>query len=99
MTDEELDYSRLDSTGASASKAVPIYRYAPRLFFSRRWSVGLHPGRTPVSGGKPQLGITKLEPRGEVPGSRSSNISGCSLHRVRCLPELFPTHSSCKKDR
>lgn len=24
---------------------------------------------------------------------------GLSVHRVRCLPELFPSHNSCNKDR
>src|SRR6516164_388904 len=57
--------SSLDSTGASAWKSVPIYRYVPRLFFSGRRSVGVHPP-TQRSGGGHQLDTTKLEPRCRV---------------------------------
>src|SRR6516225_3056116 len=53
--------SSLDSIGASAWKSVPIYRYVPRLFFSGRRSVGVHPRLNDLAEGH-QLDTTKLEP-------------------------------------
>jgi hypothetical protein len=43
MTDEELDYLKSRLYRASGWKSVPIYRYVPRLFFSRKTVGGCSP--------------------------------------------------------
>jgi hypothetical protein len=84
------------SIGASAWKSVPIYRYVPRLFFSGRRSVGVHPRLNDLA-----EGINSILQK--VPGGRSGHAQ--AIHRAvqsteldRCLPELFPSHNFCNKD-
>src|SRR5262245_65589674 len=87
--------SSLDSTGASAWKSVPIYRYVPRLFFSGRRSVGVHPRLNDLAEGINSI----LQNSNPGAGWRSGHAQ--AIHRAvqsteldRCLPALFPSDNA-----
>src|SRR5262249_53257977 len=91
--------SSLESTGASAWKSVPIYRYVPRLFFSGRRSVGVHPRLNDLA----EASTRYYKTRTQVPGGRSGHAQAInravqSTEFDRCLPELFHSHNFCNKD-
>ena len=82
MTDEELDYVESRLYRGFGVEVRPDLQIRAEIILQRKTVGGCSPP-TQRSGGGHQLDTTKLEPRCRVAfPPRSSNTSGCSVHRV-----------------
>ena len=82
MTDEELDYVECRLYRGFSVEVRPDLQIRAEIILQRKTVGGCSPP-TQRSGGGHQLDTTKLEPGCRVAfRPRSSNTSGCSVHRV-----------------